>query len=85
MDLSRAVWRKSSRSGTNGCVEVARIDDQIAVRDSKDPEGPALLFTTREWQAFLAGILAGEFGQAVREPKTILSSQRQLHRPWQGK
>ena len=85
MDLSRAAWRKSSRSGTNGCVEVARIDDQIAVRDSKDPTGPALLFTTQEWQAFLAGILAGELGQAVREPRTILNSRRrQPHRPWQG-
>ena len=47
MDLSTAVWRKSSRSSGNGgnCVEIARIDGNVAVRDSKDPDGPKLLLT----------------------------------------
>lgn len=47
MDLSTAVWRKSSRSSSNGgnCVEVARVGDAVAVRDSKDPNGPKLLIT----------------------------------------
>ena len=68
MDLSDAVWRKSSRSGANGCVEVALVGDGIAVRDSKDPNGPTLLFTAHEWRAFLTGIQAGEFGQATGSP-----------------
>ncbi|TYK49379.1 DUF397 domain-containing protein [Actinomadura decatromicini] len=47
MDLSTAAWRKSSRSSNNGgnCVEVARLGDTVAIRDSKDPEGPKLLLT----------------------------------------
>ena len=63
-DLSSAIWRKSSRSGGNGgnCVEVAaNLPGVVAVRDSKNPDGPALLFTPGEWQAFLAGVHAGEF------------------------
>jgi hypothetical protein len=64
LDLSTAEWRKSSHSGNNGCVEVARVGDLIAVRDSKDPEGGVLLFNTREWRAFVAGVRDGEFGDA---------------------
>jgi hypothetical protein len=49
VDLSTAKWRKSSRSSGNGgdCVELARIADTVAIRDSKDPEGPKLLLTPR--------------------------------------
>ncbi|MET7750909.1 DUF397 domain-containing protein [Micromonospora sp. NPDC005367] len=51
--LAAAAWRKSSRSGDEGaCVEVALIPDLVAVRDSKDPHGPALLFTPAAWAAF---------------------------------
>ena len=64
VDLAIAKWRKSSHSGNNGCVEVAQCDDQIAVRDSKDPSGPMLLFTPLEWRAFLAGVRDGEFDAA---------------------
>ncbi|MEV6150424.1 DUF397 domain-containing protein [Nonomuraea sp. NPDC052129] len=66
MDLSGAVWRKSSRSGSNGgqCVEVAsNVPGIIAVRDSKDRSGPALIFTPSEWEAFLGGVKDGEFDQ----------------------
>jgi hypothetical protein len=60
-DLSRAVWRKSTLSHTNGCVEVAFIDDRVALRDSKDRNGPVLLFTPFEWEAFVGGVRDGEF------------------------
>jgi hypothetical protein len=56
-DLTRADWRKASYSGDNGgaCVEVARnLPGVVAVRDSKDPAGPALVFTPGEWAAFTA-------------------------------
>ncbi|MEV7969265.1 DUF397 domain-containing protein [Sphaerisporangium sp. NPDC088356] len=64
MDLSAAVWRKSSRSSDNGgqCVEVAmNLPKMVAVRDSKQPDGPELLFTPGEWLAFIDGAKAGVF------------------------
>jgi uncharacterized protein DUF397 len=64
MKVDPATWRKSSHSGNNGCVEVLHGDDQVAVRDSKDPSGPVLLFTPLEWRAFLAGVRDGEFDGA---------------------
>jgi Domain of unknown function (DUF397) len=57
MDLTRAEWRKSTRSGDNGgaCVEVARnLPGVVAVRDSKNPDGPVLIVSTDEWAGFLA-------------------------------
>jgi hypothetical protein len=56
-------WKKSSKSGTNGgsCVEVAKLPDAIAVRDSKDPASPVLVFTLAEWRAFVEGVHLGEF------------------------
>ncbi|NJP33207.1 DUF397 domain-containing protein [Micromonospora thermarum] len=57
MDLTRAAWRKSTRSNANGgaCVEVAdNLPDVIAVRDSKDPAGPVLAFTPASWRSFVA-------------------------------
>jgi hypothetical protein len=63
VDLSRAVWRKSTASGPNcdNCVEVAFVEDAIAVRDSKNPDGPVLIFTQAEWDAFVGGAKDGEF------------------------
>jgi len=63
VDLGHAEWRKSSRSGpfTDNCVEVAFVDDAIAVRDSKNPTGPVLIFTASEWDAFVDGAKDGEF------------------------
>lgn len=58
-DLSGAEWRKSTRSGGNGgnCVQVAtNLSDIVAVRDSKDPDGPALVFSRGSWAAFFSEI-----------------------------
>lgn len=58
-DLSGARWRKSTRSGGNGgaCVEVAtNLPGVVAVRDSKDPYGPALTFTPKQWDTFVATV-----------------------------
>jgi hypothetical protein len=63
LDLSTASWSKSSWSGVNGCVEVAFVQDRVAVRDSKDRGGPVLVFTAHEWQTFLRGVRDGEFDQ----------------------
>jgi hypothetical protein len=61
VDLSGAKWRKSTRSDSNGqCVEWADVDGSVAVRDSKNPNGPALIFTPGEWRAFVEGVKDGE-------------------------
>jgi hypothetical protein len=59
MDLNRAAWRKSSYSGNNGgaCIEVAAAR-AVAIRDSKDPAGPALAFGQQAWAAFTARVKA---------------------------
>lgn len=64
-EITTATWRKSSRSGPDGgdCVEVAELSGgRRGVRDSKNPSGPALVFTPHEWAAFIDGVKDGEFG-----------------------
>ena len=63
MDPSPAAraWRKNSHSNLNSCVEVAVVAGGVAVRNSRDPQGPMLEFTAEEWQAFLDGAKGGEF------------------------
>jgi hypothetical protein len=59
-DLSRARWRTSSYSGTNGaCVEVADPGPQVLVRDTEDREGPVLAFRPDAWHRFAARVKAG--------------------------
>ncbi|MFJ3220510.1 DUF397 domain-containing protein [Kitasatospora sp. NPDC086801] len=63
VDLTDASWRKSSYSGGGGgaCIEVADgFTDVQPVRDSKDPSGPALLFSSTAWQAFVTAVRTGE-------------------------
>ena len=62
-DLSSANWRKSSRSDSEGgvCVEVAAIESVVAVRDSKDPDGPKLAFGRVAFGALARDIRAGRY------------------------
>ncbi len=65
--VRRAIWRKSHRSNPSGnCVEMARLaTGAIAIRNSRDPDGPALIYTQAEIDAFLRGIKDGDFDSLV--------------------
>jgi hypothetical protein len=61
--LRAAVWRKSSYSNPSGnCVEAAEVPGGVAMRNSRFPDGPALVFTGAEWTAFLRGVKDGDLG-----------------------
>ncbi|MFK3984456.1 DUF397 domain-containing protein [Micromonospora sp. NPDC050397] len=69
-DLSRARWRKSTKSQDNGgCIEVADLQQAMAVRDSKDPAGPALIFGRQQWSGFVARASAEKFVCASDRPQ----------------
>jgi Domain of unknown function (DUF397) len=65
VDLSTAKWKKSKFSGVNGCVEVAFLDGTVAIRDSKDRNGPVLRFTAHEWATFVNGVRNGVVEQSA--------------------
>ena len=67
-ELGAVQWRKSRASNPNGdCVELAGLDTgEVAVRNSRDPRGPALIFTRAEIAAFLRGAKDAEFDDLVR-------------------
>ncbi|KAB2340406.1 DUF397 domain-containing protein [Actinomadura rudentiformis] len=60
-DYTPLCWRKSSHSDDTGgaCVELADLDGGVAVRDSKDPEGPQLVFGTADWGTFARRVKEG--------------------------
>jgi len=61
------AWLKARSSTANGhCVEIAPAVGNIAMRDSKDPDGPILVYTTSEFRAFLDGARNGEFDTLLR-------------------
>ena len=61
--LDGVTWQKSGRSNPSGnCVECAVLPNgDVAVRNSRDPEGPALIYTPAEIEAFLGGVRDGDF------------------------
>ena len=63
LELGNLRWRKSTRSNNGGanCVEVAAAESVVAVRDSKDREGPVLTTSPSDWLNFTAAIEAGHF------------------------
>jgi len=61
--LGAVAWVKSTKSGPSGCVEVAKFPEgDRAIRHSQDPSGPALIFSSAEWDAFIQGVQAHEEG-----------------------
>ncbi|GAA4231974.1 hypothetical protein GCM10022254_30660 [Actinomadura meridiana] len=66
-DVTRALWRKSTRSNGAGgnCVEVANLDATVGVRDSKAPNAGHLAFTPQEWSAFLTEVKSGRFAEGT--------------------
>ncbi|MEV0716993.1 DUF397 domain-containing protein [Asanoa sp. NPDC050611] len=64
-DLTRAEWQRVGDAPAElGAVEVAFVDDLIGLRNSAEPQGPVLVFTQAEWDAFVAGARDGEFDLA---------------------
>jgi hypothetical protein len=55
------AWQKASFCASGECVEIAQQNGMIVLRDSKDPRGSMLHYTSEEWQSFVRGIKAGEF------------------------
>jgi hypothetical protein len=74
-ELPGVTWEKSKHSNPNGaCVEVARLPEgAIAVRNSRFPSGPALVYTRAEIEAFLAGAKDGEFDHVLSYAQLALS------------
>ncbi|HEV3294986.1 MAG TPA: DUF397 domain-containing protein [Streptosporangiaceae bacterium] len=68
--LSGAIWRKSSISNSQGaCVELARLGSgEFAVRNSRNPDGPALIYTKAEIAALIQGVKLGEFDDLLAAP-----------------
>jgi hypothetical protein len=67
-DTGRAEWRRADGGveagpdvGGHGRIEIAFVDDLVGMRDSADPDGPVLVFTQAEWDAFVGGVTDGEF------------------------
>ncbi|GAB3391753.1 DUF397 domain-containing protein [Micromonospora halotolerans] len=60
-DLSQAVWQRAEGDTSDSAVEVAFVGDLIGMRNSAEPDGPVLVFTQDEWDAFVAGAQDGEF------------------------
>jgi hypothetical protein len=64
-DAPPARWHKSSHSSANGqCVEVTPVAGAVAVRDSKNPAGPVLIFTRQAWAAFVEDVKGRPGGSA---------------------
>jgi hypothetical protein len=66
--LDGVTWRKSARSNPSGnCVEIAKLPDDagFALRNSRDPHGPALIYTRAEIEAFIGGVTDGDFDHVL--------------------
>jgi hypothetical protein len=65
LDKTEFSWRKSSYSAGDGnCVEVASVEDRVAVRDSKNAEIEPLVFSRQSWAAFISAVHGGDFDRS---------------------
>jgi Domain of unknown function (DUF397) len=69
VDLSTVVWRRAADCTHSDCVEVALAGGQVALRDSKRPDGGVLVFTRTEWEAFVGGVHRDEFDPGRPAPR----------------
>lgn len=60
-DQGRLLWQRADSCESSGCVEVAVTGEGVMVRNSRDPDGPKLHFTRKEWEEFAAGVREGQF------------------------
>jgi uncharacterized protein DUF397 len=75
-ELVGLSWVKAQFSNHNGaCVEIASTPDKVAIRDSKDPGGPILVYTPTEFRAFLDGARNGEFDSLLQLSNLITALQ----------
>jgi hypothetical protein len=63
-EISQYIWRKSTASGSEACVEVASAEQSVLIRDSKNPRGPIIAFSGAEWLTFVTRVRAGDFDTA---------------------
>jgi hypothetical protein len=63
VEVDVLLWRTATASQGGNCVQVATAYESIAVRNSREPHGPVLLFTRAEWSAFVDGVRRGEFDE----------------------
>lgn len=69
LDLTGAQWLRGSQAADSegGHLEIAFVGDHVAMRNSAQPDGPALIFTPAEWEAFVLGAKDGEFDEPLDE------------------
>lgn len=59
-------WRSSASCGAGNCVQVAKLEGAIAIRDSKNPERGTQVYTIDEWHEFVAGVKRGDFDDLIQ-------------------
>jgi hypothetical protein len=60
-EINSLSWHIASACHGGSCVEVARLEDSVFLRDSEDPEGPVLVYSINEWRAFIDAVKLDEF------------------------
>jgi hypothetical protein len=59
------IWRSAISCTGGQCIQVAAIGNGVAIRDSKNPAGAILVYSTEEWETFVAGAKNGDFDDLV--------------------